>query len=74
MATSIGRADNNRKKRGGVEDGNDPDNAEGIGDGDDDGPPESQVLKKLKKKSRKVTLKSSANGYHCANCFNDVLY
>lgn len=53
MATTMGRAETNRKKKGNDDDGTAPDDA-GDMDNDDDGPQESQVLKKLKKKSRKV--------------------
>lgn len=51
MASNIGRVDTNKKKRNSDEDGNGADGGEM--DDDDDGP-QSQALKKLKKKSRKV--------------------
>ena len=55
MATTMGRADTNRKKKSNDDDGAGPDDAWDMDNGDD-GPQESQVLKKLKKKSRKVKL------------------
>lgn len=52
MATSMGRAETNRKKRSNDDDGTAPDGDVEMDNGDE-GPQESQVLKKLKKKSRK---------------------
>lgn len=52
MATTMGRSEANRKKKNSDGDGDGPDGLEDNDNGDD-GPLESQVLKKLKKKSRK---------------------
>lgn len=54
MASNIGRVDTNKKKRN-TDDGGDPADGGGMDndDDDDDDGPQSQALKKLKKKSRK---------------------
>ncbi|KAJ1524913.1 hypothetical protein ONE63_009771 [Megalurothrips usitatus] len=52
MATSIGRAETNKRRKAGDEEGDAHDDGADMDNGEE-GPAESQVLKKLKKKSRK---------------------
>lgn len=72
MASSMGHADLNRKKKGGGEDDNVPDDGEGA-DELNDGPPESQVLKKLRKKTRRVTHQTHVEERKAKCCMKSCL-